>query len=46
MSMRRMAYWWFWFVVSGRLIEKLLNFAMHEAARSVVAATRWIERRS
>jgi hypothetical protein len=46
MGMRRMAYWWFGFIVSGRFIEKLLNFAMREAARSVVAATRWIERRS
>jgi hypothetical protein len=44
--MRRMAYWWFWFVVSGRFIEKFLNFAMREAARSVIAATRWTERRS
>jgi hypothetical protein len=46
MGMRRMAYWWFGFIVSGRFIEKLLNIAMREAARSVVAATRWTERRS
>jgi uncharacterized membrane protein YhaH (DUF805 family) len=31
MSTRRMAYWWFWLVVSGRFIEKFLNFAMQEA---------------
>jgi uncharacterized membrane protein YhaH (DUF805 family) len=31
MSTRRMAYWWFWLVVSGRFIEKFLNFAMREA---------------
>lgn len=25
MTTRRMAYWWFWFVVSGRFLEKFLN---------------------
>jgi hypothetical protein len=25
MKTRRMAYWWFWFVVSGRFLEKFLN---------------------
>jgi hypothetical protein len=25
MRARRMAYWWFWFVVSGRFLEKFLN---------------------
>jgi hypothetical protein len=25
MSMRRKAYWWFWFVISGRFLETFLN---------------------
>jgi hypothetical protein len=25
MNTRRMAYWWFWFVVSGRFLDKFLN---------------------
>ena len=25
MNMRRMAYWWFWFIVSGRFLQKFLN---------------------
>jgi hypothetical protein len=25
MNTRRMVYWWFWFVVSGRFLEKFLN---------------------
>jgi hypothetical protein len=25
MSMRRKAYWWFWFVASGRFLETFLN---------------------
>jgi len=25
MKARRMAYWWFWFVVSGRFLEKFLK---------------------
>jgi hypothetical protein len=25
MSTRRKAYWWFWFVVSGRFLETFLN---------------------
>jgi len=25
MKTRRMIYWWFWFVVSGRFLERFLN---------------------
>ncbi len=25
MKTRRMAYWWFWFIVSGRFLERFLN---------------------
>jgi len=47
MSTRRMIYWWFWFVVSGRFLERLLNLRYDAfMARALEdAATRWTGRR-
>jgi hypothetical protein len=36
MKTRRMAYWWFKFVVSGRFIEKFLNSRRTGRSESVV----------
>ena len=38
MNTRRMAYWWFRFVVSGRFLEKFLN--LRRARRSEAVAVR------
>lgn len=38
MNTRRMAYWWFWFVVSGRFLEKFLN--LRQARRTEAAVLR------
>jgi hypothetical protein len=48
MKTRRMIYWWFWFVVSGRFLERLLNLRYDAfMARALDdAATRWTGRRS
>jgi len=48
MKTRRMIYWWFWFVVSGRFLERLLNLRYDAfMARALEdAATRWTGRRS
>jgi hypothetical protein len=45
MTTRRMAYWWFRFVVSGRFIEKFLNFAMREAFTASLKGARSAEDR-
>ena len=48
MKTRRMIYWWFWFVVSGRFLERFLNLRYDAfMARALDnAATRWTGRRS
>ena len=47
MKTRRMIYWWFWFVVSGRFLERFLNLRYDAfMARALDnAATRWTGRR-
>ena len=48
MKTRRLIYWWFRFVVSGRFLEKFLNLRYDAfMARALDdAATRWTGRRS
>ncbi len=37
MKMRRMAYWWFRFVVSGRFLEKFLNLRRERNSKQLAA---------
>jgi hypothetical protein len=45
MSARRRAYWWFWFVVSGRFLQKFLNLRYNAFVAKALdsAATRSTE---
>jgi hypothetical protein len=48
MKARRMAYWWFRFVVSGRFLQKFLNLRYDAFVAEALenGATRWIRRQS
>jgi hypothetical protein len=48
MKARRMAYWWFWFVVSGRFLEKFLNLRYNRFVAKTLSdkAERSTERQS
>jgi hypothetical protein len=48
MKTRRMIYWWFWFVVSGRFLERFLNLRYDAFMAKALdnAATRCTGRRS
>ncbi len=40
MKTRRMAYWWFRFVVSGRFLEKFLNLRRARRSEAIDAQAR------
>jgi hypothetical protein len=48
MKARRMAYWWFRFVVSGRFLQKFLNLRYDAFVAEALekGATRWTGRQS